>query len=705
MLDKAEEAEHKKTNQKPTPPENSDVESTSSLIFEMCQIKFKDGISGTYYTTGILKIVSTIHGMSDEAYVYFKDNRWRFLIKDENEKAISEVRESARPFWEPHKTRDKGIKQDLIEFSFADENEVDEILEEIKNKAKENGTALITHSDYIKEMQSDENGKENKKVKGKVIIPADIIFLIEWDILKNDLKDSIFSAEGRPCFILPQSEAIYDTSDDGRMKFYKGMDVDKTTNRMFSLIKKESESLRAEIQRLCRAKYGMTAKDAHISEAIMALQGDANRNEKIAVNRIQYLNGVLYYDLMLPKENKLVKITKDGWNLIPMNGMLNPDNHDYFFLRYSNQLPQVIPSDTSDIELLDLHLDLQNDDKTHMLTVDTQIDFFPQIQRPLTQIEGHTDAGKSKRAHAMASLIDPQRKKNSLEPKTKRNDIVRILQQGYFIIFDNVSVLTKEQSDIFAQGITGLGQDVRALYTNDDAFIYSEFTRAILLNGMTITGTETDVLTRTNKYEVKKAHTNIPERDLAAKFEKDRPQILAGIFDNLSKTLATVEEIKKEIKIPNEVRLQDYVFYACAVSRAMGFEPEYFLKIYLETFEDKDVLALESNPLGNVLLQYMDEKAFFQGSPDQLLSELTTVIQVKKLNAPAGYPMNPKQLGEELRKIEKNLEAVGIKWTKAPGKVKNRRVYVLLNTNHDDIDPEKVGIFNKNWNPNVGVTL
>lgn len=702
MQEEAVEADPEKTNQKPTPHKDSDVESTSSLIFEMCQIKFTDETSGTDYWTGILKIVSTIYGASDKAVVYFKENRWRFLIKDENEKVISEIRESARPFWEPHKTRDKGIRQDLIEFSFADENEVDGILEEIKNKAKENGTALITHTDQIKQMKSDE---KNKKVKGKVIIPADIIFLIEWDILKNDLKDSIFSVEGRPCLILPHCEAKYEKGDDGRIRFYMGMDVDKTTNRMFSLVKKETEPLRAEIQRLCRAKYGITAKDVHISEAIMALQGDANRNEKIAVNRIQYLDGKLYYDLMLPKENKLVKVTNEGWELIDMNGMLNPDNHEYFFMRYPNQLPQVLPSDTSDIELLDLHLDLQDDDKTHMITVDTQVNFFPHIQRPLTQLEGHTDAGKSKRAHAMASLIDPQRKKNSLEPKTKRNDIVRILQQGYFIIFDNVSVLTKEQSDTFAQGITGLGQDVRALYTNDDAFIYSEFTRAILLNGMTITGTETDVLTRTNKYEVRKAHTNIPEGDLTVKFEEDRPHILAGIFDNLSKTLATVEEIKKEIKIPNEVKLQDYALYACAVSRAMGFEPEYFMKIYLETFEDKDMLALESNPLGNILLHYMDEKVHFTGSPDLLLSELTTVIRAKGLTAPAGYPMNAKELGEELRKIEKNLEAVGIKWTKAPNKIKNRRVYVLQNMNYTDIDKEKVGIFNKSWNPSVGVTL
>jgi len=689
------------TEEQPTTPHINNDETVSALKFKMEKVIFQDEISGVDYTTEILKIFSTINEISDEARVYFKENKWRFLIFDKNENKISEIRESAKPFWEPHKKRDAGIRKDLVEFSFADENEVDEMLEKIKTEAEKNKDALSTHTDYIKEMQSD----EDEKKKAKVIIPADIIFLVEWEILKNDLKDSIFSVEGRPCLILPHCKPIFEKNPAG-MGVYVGMDVDKTTSRMFSLIKKETEPLRAELQRLCRAAYGMTAKDAHISEAIMALQGDANLNEKIAVNRIQYLeeSNTLYYDLMLPKENKLVKVTDKGWELIEINGMLNPENTDYFFIRYSNQLPQVIPSDTSDIELLDLYLDLQDDDKTHMITVDTQVNFFPHIQRPLTQLEGAPDAGKSKRAHAMASLIDPQRKKNRLAPKTKNSDIIRILRQGYFIIFDNVSKVTKEQSDIFAQGITGLGEDKRALYTNDDAHIYSEFIRAILLNGMTITGTETDVLTRTNKYEVKKAHTNIPETELNSKFEKDKPHILAGIFDNLSKALASVEEIKKEIKIPNEVRLQDYALYACAISQAMGFEPDYFMKIYLETFEDKDYLALESNPLGNVLIHYMNEKPHFTGSPDELLSELAFVIREYHLTAPAGYPMTANELGMELIKIQKNLEAIGIKWTKAPNKVNNKRVYVLQNNNFEH-DKEKNYIFNSDYNPTRGVSL
>jgi len=692
------------TDEQPRPPNDNGSEGLETFkIYNLEVHKHKFKMSRIKLHVGDVENIPGTMITFEEPYIewlrYFNDKNHHNVLRDETGKTILKDVTSGSLPWVEDKDRDKKLK-DI--FTLKDWKPKDaKLMLQVVESEYLNNTDIS--SNYLSPQMTDiQTTKKSTKIVP--LTASDIVFLIEHDILKNDLENKMFSVNGQPLFILPHCEGIYEKNTAG-IPNYVEMDIDNTTNRLYPLTEKGSEPLRAELQRLCWIKHGLTCQNSPLKEAILLMQGTANKNEKIGVNRIQYLDGNLYYDMMLEKKNKIIKVTEDGWEALDDTSMMNPDDDRYVFIRYPHQLPQVMPSDTSNIELLDLYLDLQDDDKTHMLTVDTQVNFMAHIHRPLTQLEGHPDAGKSKRAQAMASLIDPQRKKNRLAPKTKNSDIIRILQQGYFIVFDNVSVITKEQSDIFAQGITGLGQDVRALYTNDDAHIYSEFIRAILLNGLTITGTETDVLTRSNKYEVKKALTNIPEEELSAKFEEDKPHILAGIFDNLSKALATVDDIKKEIEIPNEVRLQDYVFYACAVSKAMGFDPEYFLKIYLETFEDKDVLALESNPLGNILLQYMDEKAYFQGSPDQLLSELQTVIQEKKLTAPNGYPMNPKQLGEELRKIEKNLEAVGIKWTKAPNKIKNRRVYILMNTNHGDIDPDKVGIFNPNWNPSVGVTL
>ena len=674
MTQNAEVADQEKTKNAPiqeqTTPPNDGV---SILKFEMKGVRFEDD-SGMQFDTWMLTL-SAIH-IEDEARIYYKDRRWRFVVFDNAGEKISEIHESAKSFWESHRKRDKGITQDLIEYGFCDEDEVGNLLLKIKEKAEENQALFTDQKNLVKAVEASEQDG-SKPTKIMPITASDVISLIESDVLKDDIKNRMFSVNGRPYLVLPHCDGIYE-KDFAGIPNYVEMDVDKTTNKLYLLTTKESEPLQAEIQRLCRIKHGLTSKSAHIKEAIMALQGDANQNEKIAVNRIQYLDGALYYDLMRDKDNKIVKMTKDGWKIIPDTSMMNPDCDDYVFMRYDHQLPQVIPSETSDIKLLYKYCSLQDEEATHFLVKHIQVSYFEQIQRALNQFEGPPGSGKTVRTKIMISLIDPSshKKGHPLRDKTKLSELIRWLHQGYFVAFDNVSEITKAQNDIFAQTVTGLSQDTRALYTNDDGFIYPTFIRSVLLNGISITGTESDVLERSVLFEAHELKKNEDENVLATQFEEEKPQILAAIFDNVCKALSYVDDMK-DMEMPNVIRLRDYARHGCAISKAMGYEPEDFLNYYISTFENRDLIALESNSLGIAILEYMYEVGHFNGSLDDLMTHLEIIIRERGLHITADYPMNPKDMGTELKKIQKNLKAAGIIVFKSPKKVNNKRYYVL----------------------------
>ena len=532
------------------------------------------------------------------------------------------------------------------------------------------------------------NGKkESTHTKIIPITTSDIIYLIENDVLKNKLRNKMFMVDGRPYLMLPHCEGVYE-KDPAGIPYYVEMDIDNSTNQLYNLTEKGNEKLRAELQRLCRIKHGMTAQNARLNEAIMGLQGDANQNKKIAVNRIQHLNDALYYDMMLEKNNKIIKITKDGWKLIDDNSMMNPDNDKYVFMRYSHQIPQVMPSSTPDFKLLDKYCEMENDEMTFLMKTDINLSFLPHVQHPITQIQGPAGTGKTRLAQTISSLVDPTflQRGNTLSKKTKPDDLIRILYQGRFIVFDNVSSLTKEENDILAQVVTGLSRNNRALYTDDDAFLYPNFTRGILLNGITITGTEPDVLDRTNMYEAKEPKNKIDENILNAQFEQDKPHILSAILDNVSQALGYVDEM--DIEIPDSIRLRDYARYGCAIAKVMGHEPEEFLSIYISTFEDRNEMALASNPLGAVLLEYMGNVGYFMGSPDDLLAALQVFIEERDISVSYGFPHDAKSIGTELLRIEKNLKAVGIDYIKGEKKVNNRRHYVITNKNFE-IDPSR----------------
>jgi len=165
MNQNANTADHKKTTEKPAettedyPPTPVNYDE-SALKFEMKSARFTDD-SGMQFDSWVLTLRT--EDIDDEAWIYFKDNRWRFAVVDENDKKISEIREGARPFWDGHKQRDKDVKKDLVEYGFCAENEAENVLSQIKEKAKENQTLFVDMKNFLKAMESSKEDNDEEK--------------------------------------------------------------------------------------------------------------------------------------------------------------------------------------------------------------------------------------------------------------------------------------------------------------------------------------------------------------------------------------------------------------------------------------------------------------------------------------------------------------------------------------------------------------
>ena len=70
--------------------------------------------------------------------------------------------------------------------------------------------------------------------------------------------------------------------------------------------------------------------------------------------------------------------------------------------------------------------------------------------------------------------------------------------------------------------------------------------------------------------------------------------------------------------------------------------------------------ALEANVIGAVILRFMEERDTWEGTPSELLSELTPVAEALHVLTNAGFPKNPRWVTRRVKEVRVNLKEKGI---------------------------------------------
>lgn len=359
-------------------------------------------------------------------------------------------------------------------------------------------------------------------------------------------------------------------------------------------------------------------------------------------------NGAYWYDLT-NSAWEAVEVTKKGWCI---------KQPPRLFLRYSIQHAQDTPKKGGDIRKILNYTPIKGNEILFLSWLVSC--FVPKIPHPAMVFYGEKGAGKTTVNELLKAIIDP----SNLETLNLSNDLRSLnvqLKQNHFLPYDNISKINDQTSDALCRAITGSGIQQRKLYTDDEEKIY-RYMRCISINGVENVINRPDLLDRSILLQLERISDEKRKAivDLKAEFMAERPVIMGGIFDTLSKAM----KLYKNVKLDKPPRMADFERWGYAIAEAIEQGAgQKFLNEYAANRELQNIEAIDSDPLATLVVEFTKEKGEWTGKVFDLCVELIRIAprQYIALN-PKNFSEKPNQLSRRLNGIKGNLEAAGVRY-------------------------------------------
>lgn len=429
----------------------------------------------------------------------------------------------------------------------------------------------------------------------------------------------------------------------------------------------------------CKSKMfkrwlGKSLWDAHhktpnsdsLNGALNVIEGKAchGDGEYQLHNRVAWCDGILWYDLS-DAEWQAVKIAQNGWEVVSDTPIL--------FRRYSHQRAQVRPVANGDIKKLLRFVNVTNEQHQLLFLVYIVSCFIPDFPHPIPLIYGAQGSAKSVLSKIIRRLIDPSLMEVIGFPRDS-SQLAQQLSHHWCLFFDNVSELPEWLSDTLCKAVSGDGFSKRELYSDDDDIIYT-FKRCIGINGINLVARKPDLLERSILLELERMPESrrLQEKELWNQFEEERPNILGGIFDVLSKAIG----IKTTINIQKLPRMADFAVWGCAIAEALGNTQEQFLNAYYANIKGQNEEVLGESLVATAVRKFIDDNPEWEGTPSQLLEELTEIANLLGINPDKEreWPKAANILSRRLNELKANLAEDGIQVRR--GEKQKQRIIIL----------------------------
>lgn len=403
-------------------------------------------------------------------------------------------------------------------------------------------------------------------------------------------------------------------------------------------------------------KYGGMPQPTALSLAIQGIEGLALfKGKRYELRkRVAETEDAIWYDLANNK-NHAVRIAPTGWDLVA-----NPPN---LFQKEKHMLAQVEPVRGGNVAEFLQFVNISDEGQKLLLLVYLVSCFIPGFPHPLLYLYGQKGSAKSTLSKLLRRLIDPSTIEVVALPKDRRQAGLQLLHH-HIIFYENVSHISADISDLLCIAITGGGFEDREFYTNADAFIYNVRTN-IGINGINISAVKPDLLERSILIELERISDSgrRMENELYATFEEARPRILGAIFD----TAATAMKLRPTIKLTHMPRMADFAAWGCAISEALGFTQEQFLKAYNKKIAQQDEEALAVSQEAQLVIALMQGEDEWSGTPQELLSTLKTIAANQGEHVGRDFAEKPNVLTRRLNQVKTNLLAVGVDYSQKTG--------------------------------------
>ena len=280
--------------------------------------------------------------------------------------------------------------------------------------------------------------------------------------------------------------------------------------------------------------------------------------------------------------------------------------------------------------------------------------FIPDIQKVSLVLTSPTGTGKSTITDIIKTIVDPSQNKKSKTPKSL-NDLERVLSLSYLPCFDNIDNISTEQSNVLCRAITG-GTYIR--YKGDKTIV-SSYTRPIILNGIKCPIYKEDLIDRMLIIEPPIINNTLIRKNIDEILEEELPNVLAYIFDILSKARITIDELN----LDND-RMAEWYNWAYAIAEAIEYGSGWkFENIYNKNKCKKNKVIISNNSSAMVLLDYVKNGGLFIGEPKEMTStELFNILS--SIAKEKGYAFNYKSgvewLIRNLNSIANILQKEGV---------------------------------------------
>jgi hypothetical protein len=227
-------------------------------------------------------------------------------------------------------------------------------------------------------------------------------------------------------------------------------------------------------------------------------------------------------------------------------------------------------------------------------------------------------------------------------------------QNGWLMVYDNLSGLSSVLSDALCRLSTGGGFATRELYSDSSETLF-EASRPVCLNGITEFATRDDLLDRALILKL----PSIPddqrrdEKSFWKEFTESQPRILGGLLDVLSKGLKYLPDVDLE----NTPRMADFAKFSIAVEKAMGWHKNTFMSAYNSNRMLSTEISLESDPVALAVID-LDKKKW-KGTATGLLEMLSNQVS-DTVRRGKSWPNTPNWLSNRIKRIIPSLRKIGI---------------------------------------------
>jgi len=233
--------------------------------------------------------------------------------------------------------------------------------------------------------------------------------------------------------------------------------------------------------------------------------------------------------------------------------------------------------------------------------------FLEGYPMPIIAIGGTSGSFKTSMTSMVKMIVDPSGKfkfDNVSSLQQKADDLIIYLNNRYLGSFDNISFISKEQSDILCRTISGSSYSKRELYENSEETILT-FMRKVILNGIVPNLDYEDLQTRLIFYnrETPDRKSRITENELFKKFNELLPYALGEIFHILSQALSWYKSLKSEVELIG--RMADFEVWGEIISRTLGNGKNNFLTAYSEKLIDTIIINEGAFPLATTLQSFI----------------------------------------------------------------------------------------------------